>query len=517
MPEIKPKKHELKTDKFSRAREGHSEFLDLHCADCKKHVALYQKDGPGDLRRMYLDRIYEPSELAKLRDEHSTHKGMPNLDCPECKKQLGTPMTYEPEDRLAFRVHRGAFERKRSAGVYPPQKDQEPEKLVGRDAIHNVWDHDTDFRKIKSSLVENVDPKIISEIYESGINLLKSDQPYQVKLGIHLGRLCIWRDSNLAQEWLMNVAPDLLSHSHPRVRHSALWNLRSANWQDPGVASYVLEYGKAGLLDPDPAVQRVAMWTLGDSIIADPSLFNSANEAMLSFLRANPRESNCIFALEEFYSQLQKILGLTPEYKNALQEIKEMAIGLPGLRARTMGMLGETFEITEDEENKSIERVAKISPQTKELIDGGKYDDAIRYLAFSFRDAKTFAERMKNVWLARDLLWSNPDNAVQIFTEFAKNITDTSDGDIIRTMSVVLGDCVLVKPEELCEIAIRTVRRFFESSDIDGSQIVMSQILSPLARGSDKVRKSVIQSVSELDKNSANKSVTFALNNLINY
>lgn len=47
----------FKNDQYRNARGGYSRFLNLSCESCGSHVALYQKDGPGELRRMYVDRI----------------------------------------------------------------------------------------------------------------------------------------------------------------------------------------------------------------------------------------------------------------------------------------------------------------------------------------------------------------------------------------------------------------------------------------------------------------------------
>ena len=51
----------LKSDKFKKARGGPSMLLEIFCSACKAKVCLYQKDGPGLLKRMYLDRISDPA------------------------------------------------------------------------------------------------------------------------------------------------------------------------------------------------------------------------------------------------------------------------------------------------------------------------------------------------------------------------------------------------------------------------------------------------------------------------
>ncbi|KKS56835.1 MAG: hypothetical protein UV23_C0035G0007, partial [Candidatus Nomurabacteria bacterium GW2011_GWF1_42_40] len=47
----------LKRDKFRKARGGYARILEIRCEKCGHFLALYQKDGPGPLKRMYVDRI----------------------------------------------------------------------------------------------------------------------------------------------------------------------------------------------------------------------------------------------------------------------------------------------------------------------------------------------------------------------------------------------------------------------------------------------------------------------------
>ncbi|MBI2459151.1 MAG: hypothetical protein HYV53_01190 [Parcubacteria group bacterium] len=115
-------KHVFKKDRYSKARGGNSCFLNIFCSSCKSHVALYQKDGPGALIRMYLDRIFAPSNLADLQYKGGSKKNLPNLQCKNCHALIGNPMVYELENRLAFRLVPGAFIKKNSDGMYPPLK-----------------------------------------------------------------------------------------------------------------------------------------------------------------------------------------------------------------------------------------------------------------------------------------------------------------------------------------------------------------------------------------------------------
>ena len=91
----------LKHDKFRKTRGGYSRLLDISCEKCGKRVCSYQKDGPGILKRMYLDRI------SGIDIDHKH-----NLICPGCKETLGVPIIYKKEKRLAFRLFVGAVSKK---------------------------------------------------------------------------------------------------------------------------------------------------------------------------------------------------------------------------------------------------------------------------------------------------------------------------------------------------------------------------------------------------------------------
>lgn len=100
----------LKHDKYRAARGGYSRLLEIQCEHCDNVVALYQKDGPGPLKRMYLDRISSPESFLKL--QHLPIKKVPNLFCPDCKRLIGIPYIYEKEKRPAFRLFEGAVKKK---------------------------------------------------------------------------------------------------------------------------------------------------------------------------------------------------------------------------------------------------------------------------------------------------------------------------------------------------------------------------------------------------------------------
>ena len=100
----------FKSDKYKKSRGGYSRLLDISCAKCGQHLCFYQKDGPGILKRMYLDRIYESTQFSNL--ENKPLKNIPQLHCPNCSQLIGIPYIYEKEKRLAFRLFVGGVLKK---------------------------------------------------------------------------------------------------------------------------------------------------------------------------------------------------------------------------------------------------------------------------------------------------------------------------------------------------------------------------------------------------------------------
>ena len=109
----------MKKDKYLRARGGKAYMLDIHCAQCDAWVLRYQKDGPGQLLRCYLNRIFAPPKLERLqRDPNITEpRNMVNLTCSKCRSVIGTPMRHL-DDRLAFHLRKGAYAKKRLKGGF---------------------------------------------------------------------------------------------------------------------------------------------------------------------------------------------------------------------------------------------------------------------------------------------------------------------------------------------------------------------------------------------------------------
>jgi hypothetical protein len=91
----------LKNDKYKKARGGRSCWLELSCEKCKNKIVTYQKDGPGILKRLYIDRM--------IGKNIPTGK---DLTCSKCKTLLGVWIIYKKENRPAYRLFAGAVEKK---------------------------------------------------------------------------------------------------------------------------------------------------------------------------------------------------------------------------------------------------------------------------------------------------------------------------------------------------------------------------------------------------------------------
>lgn len=102
----------IKKDKYLVKRGGTAHIIQVICAKCEAVLLLYQKDGPGWLKRCYLNRILEPKKFSQLQYDGKLNepKDLPNLIC-ECDNLIGVPMKHK-DNRLAFRLERGSFKRK---------------------------------------------------------------------------------------------------------------------------------------------------------------------------------------------------------------------------------------------------------------------------------------------------------------------------------------------------------------------------------------------------------------------
>lgn len=113
--------YRIKTDRYQKTR-GPAQMLAIDCQNCDTPLLVYQKDGPGQLKRCYLDRIaWMPLEINSGKDigeqVNALHKK--SLKCPHCQVMVGAPMIYEKEKRFAVRMFPGQFIKKK----YPNSKD----------------------------------------------------------------------------------------------------------------------------------------------------------------------------------------------------------------------------------------------------------------------------------------------------------------------------------------------------------------------------------------------------------
>jgi len=97
----------LRRDKFKHARVGNSRLYDIICSNCSHKVLVYQKDGPGNLLRLYFDRIIAPVELIDLHKKNI--KEIDYLKCLKCQNLLASPYIYLKENRPAFRLFKDKF------------------------------------------------------------------------------------------------------------------------------------------------------------------------------------------------------------------------------------------------------------------------------------------------------------------------------------------------------------------------------------------------------------------------
>ena len=89
----------LKKDKYRQARGGWSRLLEIYCSRCNHKFFLYQKDGPGPLKRLYKDRIF---------GSYNSNK----IVCPQCQAIIGVSTIYKKENRPAFVLKEGTFKKK---------------------------------------------------------------------------------------------------------------------------------------------------------------------------------------------------------------------------------------------------------------------------------------------------------------------------------------------------------------------------------------------------------------------
>lgn len=100
----------LKNDTYKKVRGGTSRLLTIMCPQCGEVVMEYQKDGPGALKRLYIDRIGKNEGLEKCKNWGVDE--MPDVICGACKAVIAKPFVYKKEKRVAFRAVMGGFVKK---------------------------------------------------------------------------------------------------------------------------------------------------------------------------------------------------------------------------------------------------------------------------------------------------------------------------------------------------------------------------------------------------------------------
>lgn len=94
-------KNSFINDRYKKVRGGYSRLLEISCEKCKEVVCSYQKDGPGGLRRMYLDRILNSRVSITRKDFSCSNDHL-----------LGIKIMYEKENRPAFRLFVDSIKKK---------------------------------------------------------------------------------------------------------------------------------------------------------------------------------------------------------------------------------------------------------------------------------------------------------------------------------------------------------------------------------------------------------------------
>jgi hypothetical protein len=96
---------EWKNDPYRQACGGSARLFAVHCATCGTHLFSYQKDGPGIVKRLYLDRIYQSQAYAGV--EHRALQDVPQLLCPQCGGASRHSHNIRERTMVGFRLFAG--------------------------------------------------------------------------------------------------------------------------------------------------------------------------------------------------------------------------------------------------------------------------------------------------------------------------------------------------------------------------------------------------------------------------
>lgn len=92
----------IKKDTYFKKRGGVTKICDIVCTGCNRTVLVYQKDGPGWLKRCYENRVILPKTINIKK----------NLLC-DCGNVLASPVVYK-DGRFAWHLITGKFKRRKS-------------------------------------------------------------------------------------------------------------------------------------------------------------------------------------------------------------------------------------------------------------------------------------------------------------------------------------------------------------------------------------------------------------------
>ncbi len=92
-----PRLPKFERDSAYKKRGGTAGWLLLKCGVCRIEQMFYQKDGQGNLFRLYLDRITSSDGQRPLSNLNIDN--IRALNCLSCEKIIGVPMVYKKDER----------------------------------------------------------------------------------------------------------------------------------------------------------------------------------------------------------------------------------------------------------------------------------------------------------------------------------------------------------------------------------------------------------------------------------
>jgi len=86
------------SDKYTKGRGKFVKKIEVRCANCSEKVFDYQKEGNGELEKLFFDLILDNLSV----------KNNIQLVCRKCEKVLGKRFIFGKEKRDAFKLYPGA-------------------------------------------------------------------------------------------------------------------------------------------------------------------------------------------------------------------------------------------------------------------------------------------------------------------------------------------------------------------------------------------------------------------------